>query len=320
MFKDVVAKELIQVLGMSRRNADVGIELELEGHHLPNVVPNWLAKPEGSLQNGIEYITKPIKIDAVEAYTNNLNSFISSEGGLIVPSYRCSTHVHVNVTTETVADILGFYAIFVMFEQVLLRMCGNERNGNLFCMSSTDTGDIVNNFEAFCRTFHLINSHGYQFSRGKYSSFNLDRLRDLGTLEARCFPLCVTEKNGKPQLDGAKLKRWCSWLLTMKGMAKAEPDKTFRSLWKNIRQNPEWYCIKIFGDDFWEIGQAQDLMEVGTELGYELTRCLKKWYAAEDSGLPKKRGILKKRLSVPDPTAELAYEQMMNTIADDTEF
>ncbi len=309
MFREIAIKEVHSLLHVPKRNADVGIELEIEGYALPGVVPNWSSKPEGSLQQGMEYITKPIKLEYVEPYTNNLQGFFNSESVTISPSYRCSTHIHVNVTAETLADVLGFYTIFTMFEQVLLRLCGNERNGNLFCMSSADTGDIVYTFNQFCSVLHNIETHGFGFSRGKYASFNIDRLRDLGTLEARCFPLCVKKVGEHWKLDGTKLRRWCEWLLSMKAMAKAEPDKTFRALWKNVRQNPDWYCAKIFGDDFWGMSpeETKDLMETGTEIGYELTRTLKKWYATEKEQAPATRKKKK--------TAEEIYNTMLTSYA-----
>lgn len=271
MFSELVKKPLHEIFGTSKRVADVGIELEVEGVGLPGHVPHWTAKQEGSLQNGIEYITKPIKVDAVELYVDNLRKYIINEiGAQIKPSYRCSTHVHVNVTTTNFEDILGFVVVFTMFEPLMLSLCGNQRDGNLFCMSSYDTGEVISSFDMMCKTLYQIKSRGWQFERGKYSALNFGRLVDLGTLEARCFPL---------SMEGSVVKKWCEWLLSLRDMAAAEPDKTFRELWKKVRQNPDWYAQKIFGLEYYQVPNASSMIDMGTETAYELTRVLKKWYA-----------------------------------------
>jgi hypothetical protein len=113
---------------------------------------------------------------------------------------------------------------------------------------------------------------------------NIDRVPDLGTVEVRCFPL---------EMQGEIVSRWVSWLLALKDMAISEPDKTYRALWKNIRQNPEWYAGRIFGTELDKISPThfRDLVELGTQTGYELTRVLKSWYSGtmQSSGLRKKR-------------------------------
>lgn len=287
-FKEITAKALYEVTGRPKKIADVGIELEIEGHNLPGTVPHWTVKSEGSLQEGLEYITKPIKIDAVETYVHNLNSYIKTVNGKIKPSYRCSTHIHLNCSTDTVANTLGTFVIFTMFEPIFLTLCGNQRNGNLFCMSSYDTGEVIQSFDNLCRNFNRASLDGFGFQRGKYSALNLDHLYDFGTLEARFFPL---------SLDGAQVREWASWLMNCKDMAVAAPDKTYREFWKNIRQNPEWHAWKLFGPKVGGLPYFNDLMELGTETAYELTRVLKTWYSTDG----KTKSTRTKKKTVVDP-------------------
>lgn len=271
MFSELAKKPVHEVFGVSKKIADVGIELEVEGVNLPGHAPHWTAKSEGSLQSGIEYITKPIKVDAVEVYVDNLRKFIAEQyGSQIKPSYRCSTHIHMNVSATNLEDALGFVVVFTMFEPLMLSLCGNQRDGNLFCMSSYDTGEVISSFDQMCKTFDQIKNRGWGFERGKYSALNFGRLADLGTLEARCFPL---------SMEGKTVKKWCEWLLSMRDMATSEPDKTFRELWKKVRQNPSWYAQKVFGTEYYTVPNASSMIDMGTETAYELTRVLKKWYA-----------------------------------------
>lgn len=299
----VMAKTPIhQIFGRSNKTADVGIELEIEGHGLPGV-PNWQAKSEGSLQGGIEYISKPIKADAVKGLVDSLAKNIKSEGGTIKESYRCSTHIHVNVLPETLENVLGFMVVFTMFEPLLLALCGPQRDGNLFCMSSFDTGDTVSSFEALCETFDRLKERGWGFERGKYSSFNTGRLADLGTLEARCFPLSV---------KGDTVSGWVDWLLAMRDLSRAQSDKTYRELWKNVRQNPVWYATKVFGVIVHQCPNASSLVDIGTETAYELTKILKKYHARP--AREEKAGVeVKKRKTN-------LYTDAFQPIAEETQF
>lgn len=294
MFQTVSKKCIFEVLGKAKKIADVGIELEIEGSRLPAAVPHWQAKAEGSLQDGLEYITKPIKRDVVKAYVDNLHKFITEEArGKIVPSYRCSTHIHLNMLPEKVEDVLGFIVIWTMFEPLILSLCGPERNGNLFCMSSLDTGDIVPQFDNLCKTFHTYNTHGWQYERGKYSALNTGRLPDLGTLEARCFPLST---------DGTQVAEWVSWLLEMLDLAKKESDKTYRGLWKTIRQNPMFFANAIFGHQQVSKTNYRDLIDIGTEQAYELTKVLKKYHNMTEEVKEEKQPLRRKKTI--DPIAD----------------
>jgi hypothetical protein len=291
MFSEYAKLPIYDILKRPKKLADVGIELEVEGKYLPESVPisGWSVKQEGSLQGGWEYISKPIKAGEVEPHVTALHAYLKSFGSgpykaQILPSYRCSTHIHVNMTTETLGDFLGFIVIFTMFEPVLLSLCGPQRDGNLFCLSHYDTGDVVSSFDTLCSTFHYVRDYGFHYDRGKYAALNLGRLGDLGTAEARCFPL---------SLDGAVVAKWVNWLMAMKDIAKSQPDKTYRELWKLVRQNPQWYAAKVFGSDIFNVPNVSHLVDFGTEIAYEQTKVLKKWYNHKEEP-KKKRGPRKK--------------------------
>lgn len=311
MFSEIAKLPVYDVLKRPKKLADIGIELEVEGKYLPETVPinSWTVKPEGSIQGGWEYISKPLKAQDVIAQVDTLATFIKNSGGTgpyktqIRMTYRCSTHLHVNMLNETVGDMLGFVVVFTMFEPVLLSLCGPQRDGNLFCLSHYDTGDVVSSFENLCQTFHHIKDYGYGYDRGKYSALNLGRLGDLGTAEARCFPL---------SLDGATVSKWVGWMMAMRDLVRAQPDKTFRELWKLVRQNPTWYALKIFGSDIHSLTNVSHLVDFGTEIAYEQTKLLKKWYNHKDEP-KKKRG--KKKAGEPVYTLDDLVPPSVNTQA-----
>jgi hypothetical protein len=304
MFTDVVKKPLFEVFKRQKKVADVGIEIEIEGAGLPESVSHWSAKSEGSLQQGLEYITKPIKAENVKQYVDHLKAVLG--GYTVKNTYRCSTHIHVNMLPEAVEDILGYYVVFSMFEPLLLSLCGNQRDGNLFCMSSYDTGDLTDSFDQMCRAFEMIDQYGFGYERGKYSSLNSGRLADLGTLEARCFPM---------SLDGTQVADWVGWLLRMRDMVRAEPDKTFRSLWKNVRQNPTWYANIIFGQAIYTIPNHVSLVDFGTECAYELTKVLKKYRNKTAEEAPQKKDRPKKGLGSINTLSAAAINDLYASMA-----
>lgn len=287
MFSDYAKKYVFELTARPKRVADVGLELEVEGFSLLGTVPHWQSKQEGSLQDGIEYITKPIKRDVVKLYVDNLAKFLKDNGAHIKPSYRCSTHVHVNMSDVLVGDMLGFVTVFAMFEPLLLALCGNQRNGNLFCLSNYDTGDAIQSFQLLLeRVVRAGQGSGFIYDRGKYAALNLGRLADLNTAEARCFPL---------SMDGTTVQKWVDWLIHMKDIAIAQNDKTYRELWKNVRQNPNWYANLIFGSDYMAIPGAASLIDAGSETSYEYSKLLKKFYSQKPKEKPEakaKKGSL----------------------------
>lgn len=303
MFSKNVQTTPNKLYGCGSLSAEVGVEIELEGGGFENC-PGWSTHNEGSVQ-GIEYVTKPVTIDKVKGLVDKLKAKLESDGALVKHTHRTSTHIHVNVSCQPLSTILGFLTVFVMFEPLLMRLCGNQRDGNLFCLSSYDTGDLSGFMSKFCKNIDKMHNYGLSFQRGKYSSLNILRMADLGTLECRCFP---------SSLDGEEVSKWCRWLKTMLDMAANDPDKTFRSLWKTVRHNPMHYAVKVFGMDAYQVPDAASYIDFGTENAYELTRVLRHWYSKpekkEEEVPAKKFGKAKINLN---PESLNDFAQMFST-------
>lgn len=292
MFEKMVMTNVASFFARSVKNGDVGIEIECERHpsfgHWPEDITGWQAKPEGSLQEGMEYVSKPTMQDKVYERVQALSTAFTQHGVNLKPSYRCSTHIHVNFLKDTMLDVLGMMVVWAMFEPVLLAMCGSERDGNLFCLSNYDTGDLVASFDHFCKTLRDHHSHGWGYERGKYCALNTGRLPDLGTVEIRCFPMSTSA----PQIE-----TWVSWLMNMKAMAKAEQDKTYRTLWKSVRGNKLTKAVEIFGPSVWSLPELNPLMDMGTEIAYEMTRTLRKYFSEKPKEQPEKKARRTRSLS-----------------------
>lgn len=173
----------------------VGIEMELEGTGFITRVPFrgpdgeiWLAKEDGSLRGGLEYITSTaIAPSLVQPMLEALFDGIDKAGGRINNSSRCSTHIHLNMQGFKVNQLASFVTLWGIFEEVLVNWCGPSRIGNLFALRLKDTARGVRIWQDFIQTGKNKFSADY-----KYMALNGSRLRDLGTFEIRSLEGCTS--------------------------------------------------------------------------------------------------------------------------------
>lgn len=253
---------------MEGKKGRFGVELELEGGPWPDksMTPGWTPHQDGSLRDGgIEFaLSSPHNLEGVEDRVNALNSVFESFGSNIRLSHRASTHIHFNVQREKYIYILGMIILFTMIEPVFLRMCGDERDGNLFCLPSYDTGEIHLHFEQLLQ--HLSNGpiNSAFPPRGKYASLNINPLNTLGSLEFRTFPATI---------QAYKVITWCQWIENIYKMVRHETDLTFHDLYLRLKHNPE-VVTEIFGRTPFSPNQLHEMVTMGCYQGHELRRLL----------------------------------------------
>lgn len=277
-------------VGMHPVPGDIGIELEIEGEKLPQNVAAWSCKPEGSLRGGgdpsraTEYITRgAVKAHDIQKVIAHLLKAFEANNAVVKPSHRCSTHIHVNMQKETFRTVLGYCLIFAVIEPLLLRLCGPDRNGNVFCLSSYEAGDA---WYWSSQVAKHLNARSFDWQlRGKYSSLNTDCLRSFGSLEIRCFPLSV---------DPKELMKWCTWAMNIRTIAREWKDMTYRSLFEDVRNNPIGFAERVLTN----VGNLQAVtapynpvtyIQAGLETSYELYRGFKPVFADKPTKQPSPR-------------------------------
>lgn len=281
--------------GAPSKLGDVGVELEVEGRHLPTILPEgWLVKAEDSLRGEggrvvrgeagavdqpREYVSaRPVGLPTLMARLQELHKLLTTRPVEVRLTYRASTHIHLNMGGETLSTLLAFVSAFAIAEPVLLRLCGNERNGNLFCMPLYETGDAVFAVQQLER---LVTRQGFEFRRGKYASLNLDPLFTLGSVEARCFPNTIS-----PEL----VHRWAGWLVNLRSLARevsAEGD--FGTMIDAALLEPWTFLDRVFGPterNAIRIACAPTeparLVEFGAETAYEVWKASQSLYRYDD--------------------------------------
>ena len=188
-----------------------GVEIEMEGLGLTIRVAGFDIVKEGSLrpvegEQGKEYVfKKPYSFDDSMAYLNLLAD--QCEGAELVQfSNRTSVHVHVNVSDLSAEQWFTFLFLWILFEEPLIAFCGEERKGNLFCLSSYEAETLLFTLERCAREGHLR----YLNDDVRYSAVNTAATNKYGSLEFRCM---------RGTLDINVLSTWLSTLARLREMA-----------------------------------------------------------------------------------------------------
>lgn len=274
MFKDNLRINVGKTFHCRPVRGMYGIEIETEGANLPAgpVTRAFQGKLDGSLRQGMEYVSIPLMGNVVGAEVNKLREEILRQGAKIIPSYRCSTHIHQNYTDKSFREVLGMSILWALIEPVVMRLMPPGRDGSLFCVSTYDSGELADFTENFCKAIDDRMVNGFH-PRGKYSSLNFSRLgpsehNALGTLEFRVFPT---------SLEGEQVQMWCDWLTRALDLVVRAQDDSYISMVRHAEQNPLPFLESIFGHVPLPKAEAGDYVDYGARTAYEMARVVAKF-------------------------------------------
>lgn len=134
-------------LDLPRREGQVGIEVEVEA---PNGVGNlslnyWETKGDDSLTNGIEFVLRnPMSRQDVETAITELRDGLRGRG--VQHTIRAGVHIHLNAQKMTFESVAVMAAIYWMYEDALLKLCGESREGNMYCLRLGDAEGLLDDF------------------------------------------------------------------------------------------------------------------------------------------------------------------------------
>jgi len=186
---------------------EIGIEVELEGEALPRHLKRfWSVKNDGSLRGaGVEYVlSRPTERGEVGSKVDWLYKQIGEMGE---PSDRCGVHVHLNCQRLTLKQVYNIITLYLIMEEVLVHWCGEDREGNLFCLRAQDAEWLLMQLvdDKARGTITRATHHNY-----KYSSINIAALSTWGSLEFRAL-------RSPPTSD--RIKIWVDVLTRIKDYA-----------------------------------------------------------------------------------------------------
>ena len=270
-----------------------GIEIELEGEGLPlKAPPGWSTREEGSLRGPhCEYATNgSVPFEAVAEHVDSLSDYLSKNKVKIQESYRTSTHIHVNLQQESFDTILGVLVVYYLVEPLFMKLASQGRDGNLFCLSSYDTGDAVEHFSNMVNSIKRTGGY-YRFnSRGKYAAMNTDPIVHFGSFEFRMFP---------STLSGMRIQEWAEWIKNIVTIAREEKDKTFHTFTQNAMHNPLPIARCVFNtlpQHVFDRLPVEEYLKFGLETSYEMMRLLRAAYKDKTKRTRKKKPNLDEEL------------------------
>lgn len=163
-----------------------GVEIELE--NMTSNPPNfqyWEAKSDGSLRNsGMEFVcSSPWGGRDLYNAAIEIDSFLFTNSP--DESWRCSTHVHVDVRNMTAPQLKRMILAYIVYERILFKCSGWHRYKNNFCVA---LGFAQDQLAILARAWEQDDQN---FMRSiaanwdKYTSLNLLPMQSFGSIEFR---------------------------------------------------------------------------------------------------------------------------------------
>lgn len=216
----------------------VGIELELEG--IPDgigpSISGWVAHGDGSLRNGIEYVTDgPVIGDQISGV---LDSFYSTTF-FYTNGPRTSTHIHLNMMDTTVSHLRSMFILMYMIEDGIYNIVeeGRKWAGYSVALSEMNTTRIRHLLNPNVNPTVFYRAVSPSRNAERYYGFNTNVARH-GTVEFRYFP-------GGPSRE--ELESWLDLVVLIK---RASSDLSATWMTDNLT-SPEavsWFIEQRFGE------------------------------------------------------------------------
>lgn len=230
---------------------DVGIEIELEGDNLPSgeqVHPYWRREHDGSLRpspDAAEYVfRKPLKEDKAKEALGVMSEKFRELNTTDCESGRAGVHVHVNCQQLMVHELANFICLYLVMEDLLVRFCGDDRVGNLFCLRAADAEYLITSLHQAFSSQDLTQLNSDEF---RYASMNVKSLFQYGSLEFRAM---------RSTLDMQVIEQWMGILLRLREAAKEYEDPC-HIMFSISNEGPNDFCRRVLGD------YADSLIDLG---------------------------------------------------------
>ena len=175
--------------------------------------PLWTIVPDGSLRNGgVEFITTGgLGGERLATAINQLQAALEVVN--YDASWRCSTHMHVNMLDFTVNQVVRFLLVYTACEPVMFEFCGAYRKSSNFCTPVLDS--LPFHRKIISRMWDDAVSRRWPMQHcNKYVALNLLPLfpdqrngRALGTVEFR---------GGRPLVSREEMFKQANLLLSIK--------------------------------------------------------------------------------------------------------
>lgn len=260
-------KQAMQTPRNRLTKGDIGLEIEVEGRWLPVLRKYWRTDRDGSLrgEESAEYVlARPSSLPEVGTALEYLANRYEVSGSRIDDTIRAGVHVHINCQQLTMLELYNFFTLYLVLENVLIKYCGEYREGNLFCLRCQDAEFLLYTLiqAAKDKTF-LLSFHNDDL---RYASMNVKALGDYGSLEFRAM---------RSTKDLNAILKWVKILLNLREVAKKfdSPVRIIEQVSMMGTQSFLRECLGEHVDFFNNVDGVDKLLYEGVQLAQCLAYC-----------------------------------------------
>lgn len=201
----------------------VGIEIEVENviwgsaglNAISSLFNNvWNIVEDASLRNhGREFVSRVgIKAQDIPKALEIFKHFMAvATNGKSEATYRCGTHVHIDVRTLTIGQYINMLSLYILFEDYFYRLAGEGRKENIFCVPINGSECGVSGLYALLRKEKPTPKDFKRlFSRfSKYMAYNLRPTGFVGSAGRPVTPIGTVEfRHHEGCSDTLRLSNW----------------------------------------------------------------------------------------------------------------
>lgn len=171
-------------------DGDIGCEIEVEGYNLPRCKSWWRNEEDGSLkgEETREYVlAEPQNLQGLQSALEYLDGLYTKYESRVDDTVRAGVHIHINCQKLTLTQLYNFMVVYLILENVLVKWCGEYREGNLFCLRTTDAEYLLRAIKDGLADGKGRLKANYHRDDLRYASMNLKALGDYGSVEFRAM-------------------------------------------------------------------------------------------------------------------------------------
>lgn len=284
-----------QVFDLKKTTGDVGIEIEVEGRNLPEVLGRyWRKEEDGSLRGheSAEYVLKnPLTLRQMHNALNYLSDEYEDHGTIVDDTVRAGVHVHVNVQELTLIETFNVIVAYIILEEVLVKFCGTHREGNLFCLRCIDAEYLP------LALAQIIKDRSWQHlgtDQLRYASLNVKALPQYGSLEFRAM---------RSTRDLDLIGQWATILHTLRDVAKKyrDPQDIIYSMSGDGMENFLRSCLGEYAPIFMAFDDYEGMMKRGVRQAQEVAFSID-WNCLREEEAKRAEGYAPNRyFKMPEP-------------------
>lgn len=239
---------------------DYAVEIEAEGRHLPANINGWNRHNDPSLKAGqetAEYVMDgPKSLEGVKEALKEVDRTYVLSGTKVLDSQTSGVHIHVNVQQFTPKQMFTFIVTYFALEELLLKFCGEHREGNHFCLRAKDAEFIIHELSRSARTRKLSNLNTNNL---RYCSLNPVSLFKYGSLENRAM-------RGTGNID--EITKWVEIIDQVKrsSLQFGSPDEVVRTMSMGGVRAFVQTILKDKADFFLNITHYKDIVKEGVRI------------------------------------------------------